>query len=765
MKAVKLIQNRLQKQGMTSDRMIANAVITNALVLTMGLMTLGAMPLQAVHGAGLNDLFSEQTSGGKFLPVHQAFNVMPSIQGDKVSVYVDITPGHYLYRDKLKLSLPDGITATPLQFDKSAHFVDDPSFGKVAVFDQNNVTATAILTNTQGKRLTDVPVTVNWQGCAKAGLCYPPEKTQFVISLDATGKNDAHATQEPITIEQATTNSHNISKQDTSKQDASKQDTSKVKTAQQTNTINPNNNLNDNTQEKTADTATSSTIKNDITGNDATTTTHDNPSTDVNIDPSTDLETQVVANQSLDNLPADPSHAVTLTEMAEKPSTNTTSTNTTSINTTNTNTDAHANDPFGLASHPALALLLIFLAGLTLAFTPCVLPMLPIVANIVAQQKQVSQRRSVILSGSYALGVAVAYGLLGAVIAYFGQALGILGWLQNPVILGGFALVFVLLALYMLDVVSFRLPSAISQPLQKLSQAGNQRLGSVGGSFLVGLLSALVVSPCVSAPLSGSLLAVATIGSVPLGFMALFLLGLGLSLPLVVLAATGGKLMPKAGEWMNWIKEGMAYLLFAVALLLLERVLQSPVMLMLWALWFAVVAFWWHKWSQKTPLLSRAMNYVMLLWAGCLMVGAAMGAKDSWHPLQPLTAGSGTAGILANDTLPNTAFAQSRITTLAELDQLLAQHDKVVVDVTADWCIECRIMEQSIFNQLPSQMADWHLVRLDITETTEESKAILARYQLFGPPSLLYYVDGHLQEKQVGEIKRQTFIDTLDKLS
>lgn len=142
-----------------------------------------------------------------------------------------------------------------------------------------------------------------------------------------------------------------------------------------------------------------------------------------------------------------------------------------------------------------------------------------------------------------------------------------------------------------------------------------------------------------------------------------------------------------------------------------------------------------------------------------------MGAKDSWHPLQPLTAGSGTAGILANDTLPNTAFAQSRITTLAELDQLLAQHDKVVVDVTADWCIECRIMEQSIFNQLPSQMADWHLVRLDITETTEESKAILARYQLFGPPSLLYYVDGHLQQKQVGEIKRQTFIDTLDKLS
>ncbi|MGP4907247.1 cytochrome c biogenesis protein CcdA, partial [Psychrobacter faecalis] len=256
-------------------------------------------------------------------------------------------------------------------------------------------------------------------------------------------------------------------------------------------------------------------------------------------------------------------------------------------------------DPFGLASHPWLALVLLFLAGLGLALTPCVLPMLPIVANIVAREDNPTVKRGVILTTSYAIGVAIAYGILGAVIAVFGESLGIIGWLQNPIILIGFAIVFVLLALYMLGVFSIRLPRFISSKMQGLSQAGDSKLGSTGGSLIAGFLSALVVSPCVSAPLFGALLAVSTIGSPLLGFAALFMLGFGLSAPLILIGATQGKIMPKAGEWMNWVKQGFALLLFAVALLLIERVFISPVMLMVWALWFMVVAMWAWSWLGK----------------------------------------------------------------------------------------------------------------------------------------------------------------------
>lgn len=390
-------------------------------------------------------------------------------------------------------------------------------------------------------------------------------------------------------------------------------------------------------------------------------------------------------------------------------------------------------DPFGLATHPVLALGLIFLAGLGLAFTPCVLPMLPIVANIVAQQNKVSTQRAVMLSGSYAVGVAVAYGVLGAVIAYIGESIGLLGWLQNPVILIVFAAIFVLLALYMLELVSFRLPLAISQPIQRLSQAGNDKLGSVAGSFLVGLLSALVVSPCVTAPLSGALFAVATIGQVGLGFLALFMLGFGLSLPLVVVAGTQGKLMPKAGEWMNWVKQGFAYLMFALAIMMIERVFASPWVLVLWALWFAWIAVWLWRWLGKWQFVSRLFAGVALLWSICLTVGAVTGATDSLRPLSQVEFAN--AG---NDKNKETKKASIELTNLAELDAALQQHPKVVVDVIADWCVECRIMDKNLFVSPPEALNDWQVIKLDITDAAD-SKEVLERYQLFGPPALLYY--------------------------
>ena len=441
-------------------------------------------------------------------------------------------------------------------------------------------------------------------------------------------------------------------------------------------------------------------------------------------------------------------------------------TTTSEVSATTNNTVAGDNatdsDPFGLASHPWLALVLLFLAGLGLALTPCVLPMLPIVANIVAREENPTVKRGVILTTSYAIGVATAYGILGAVIAVFGESLGIIGWLQNPIILIGFAIVFVLLALYMLGVFSIRLPRFISNKMQGLSQAGDSKLGSTGGSLIAGFLSALVVSPCVSAPLFGALLAVSTIGSPLLGFAALFMLGFGLSSPLILIGATQGKIMPKAGAWMNWVKQGFALLLFAVALLLIERVFISPVMLMVWALWFMVVAMWAWSWLGKGRMLTQALGLIAGIWATCLIIGAALGNGDSLHPLASLSAAP-MMQTTGQPAMSNTT--DKTVTTLTELDAIIAANPKVLVDVTAEWCIECRIMDKNLFHNRPAQMQDWQLVRLDITETTDDSKAILARYKLFGPPALLYYQDGQLTNQQVGEIDRPEFEQTLTMLN
>ncbi|MGE6361427.1 protein-disulfide reductase DsbD domain-containing protein [Psychrobacter glacincola] len=673
---------------------------------------LAAMPMMT-HAAGLGDLFSSDKNAAqtKFLPVDKAFQVSDSSKatnnGTRLAINFDITPEHYVYKDQIKLTLPAGVTAAPFTFSQKPVSIDDPTFGKVLVFDQANMVATTTLSSSNGKSVNDAAVVIGWQGCAKAGLCYPPEKIKTTIDIAAA-------------TPQIAGNSASTSTQEAA-----------------------NNSLtdNDNTAESSATVADSLAAEQALT---------DDGVIDYALLDDEALEGELGATNTISG--AD-EQGVDGTATSEVPTT---------INNTVAGNNATDSDPFGLASHPWLALVLLFLAGLGLALTPCVLPMLPIVANIVAREENPTVKRGVILTTSYAIGVATAYGILGAVIAVFGESLGIIGWLQNPIILIGFAIVFVLLALYMLDVFSIRLPRFISNKMQGLSQAGDSKLGSTGGSLIAGFLSALVVSPCVSAPLFGALLAVSTIGSPLLGFAALFMLGFGLSAPLILIGATQGKIMPKAGAWMNWVKQGFALLLFAVALLLIERVFISPVMLMVWALWFMVVAMWAWSWLGKGRMLTQALGLIAGIWATCLIIGAALGNDDSLHPLASLSAAP-MMQTTGQPAMSNTT--DKTVTTLTELDAIIAANPKVLVDVTAEWCIECRIMDKNLFHNRPAQMQDWQLVRLDITETTDDSKAILARYKLFGPPALLYYQDGQLTNQQVGEIDRPEFEQTLTMLN
>ena len=716
-KSPSLTQNKSSKKSY----LLAFAFSAGSLLTGLAATGLTAVPV-ASQAAGLGDLFSSDKSATqpKFLPVDEAFQVSssskPTNNGTRLAINFDITPEHYVYKDQIKLTLPAGVSAAPFSFSQKPISIDDPTFGQVLVFDQANMVATTILSSSNGKAINNAAVTIGWQGCAKAGLCYPPEKIKTTVNIAAASQSAANSSSSTATV--SASNNSNV---------------------------------------ETAQASTDGTVTNSLATEQ---TTPDDEVIDYALLDDEALDAELGAINTISGADEE---VVGDNVTSEAANNDAVINNAAATSNTVVGDNAIDSDPFGLASHPWLALVLLFLAGLGLALTPCVLPMLPIVANIVAREDNPTVKRGVILTTSYAIGVAIAYGILGAVIAVFGESLGIIGWLQNPIILIGFAIVFVLLALYMLGVFSIRLPRFISSKMQGLSQAGDSKLGSTGGSLIAGFLSALVVSPCVSAPLFGALLAVSTIGSPLLGFAALFMLGFGLSAPLILIGATQGKIMPKAGEWMNWVKQGFALLLFAVALLLIERVFISPVMLMVWALWFMVVAMWAWSWLGKGRMLTQALGLIAGIWATCLIVGAALGNDDSLHPLASLTA---VPVLQTTAGQPATSNATDKtVTTLAELDAIVAANPKVLVDVTAEWCIACRIMEKNLFHNRPAQMQDWQLVRLDITETTADSKAILARYKLFGPPALLYYQDGQLVNQQVGEIGRAAFEQTLTALN
>lgn len=700
------------------------SILAIALSLTLPLPAMALSADTAKSDGSVSSLFAQQPKS-KFLPVHQAFNVSAHQQDNLLTLTFGVTPGHYVYKDKIKLTLPDGVSMGTWSFNKTHTMIDDPEFGRVAVFD-DDVVATVKLTASAD---TNAPISIRWQGCAKAGICYPPETLNTTINL--TGSSDSSKNNDTGT--QTTKSSPSI-------KGAPKDAGSGLN--------NDSNHALDKRNPNVAPTQSGQTATNQ---NEVSLSTNQNATLDqTSSTPSSPLVTHVLddeqggvmgePNMGLDSHTSD--GMVNL------------STNTQTKTTLDANHQALSSqsDPFGINKNPALAVLLLFLAGLLLSFTPCVYPMIPIVANIVTHNKSNTALKGFVLSGSYGLGVATAYGVLGGLIAWFGQALGVLGLLQNPYVLGIFAIIFALLALYMFDVVKITLPSGVQNILHRKSQSADDKLGSVGGSFIAGALSALVVSPCVSAPMAGALTAVSASGSVPFGFIALFSLGLGLSVPLMFIGLAQGKFMPKAGEWMNRVKEFCGLLLLAVSLSLLERLLLSPVMLVIWAVWFAMTAVWLFRIKN---MASHAFALVGVVWTACLVVGASMGANDPWRPLSKF-------GTTATATIAD-ARADIKISSLDELDPILASHEKVLVDVTADWCVECRIMERTLFTNRPEVLSNYQVVKLDITETNDDSRAVLARYGLFGPPALLIYQQGQLQTMLLGEVKRTDFETALAK--
>jgi thiol:disulfide interchange protein DsbD len=409
-------------------------------------------------------------------------------------------------------------------------------------------------------------------------------------------------------------------------------------------------------------------------------------------------------------------------------------------------------------------LALFFLAGLGLTFTPCVLPMLPILSGVVLRG-QVGGLRSFSLSLAYVLPMALCFAVLGALMGVFGAGLNLQARLQSAWILVPFAAFFALFALAMFGVYELRLPRRFSEPLDRL--AGKTRGGSHANAALLGVLSSLLVSPCVSAPLAGALLYISASGDALGGGLKLFALGLGMGAPLVLFATGGGALLPKSGTWMLGVRNAFGVLLLAVAVWLLERVLPGQLALALWGLLAGGVALFLGalELGPKThkQKLSQLAGLVLLVYALAAWTGALQGQDD---PLRPL----GRMPLAGNAGEQVQSSSWQTVSSPAELDAAFAAAQRagkpLLLDWYADWCISCKVIEREVLTAAPvaSQLGDYRLVRFDITESNPAQRTLLDRYQLFGPPAILLF-DAKGDEWQdlrvVGEVDAATFADRL----
>ncbi|WP_408635929.1 protein-disulfide reductase DsbD [Orrella dioscoreae] len=392
-----------------------------------------------------------------------------------------------------------------------------------------------------------------------------------------------------------------------------------------------------------------------------------------------------------------------------------------------------------------------FLLGILLAFTPCVLPMVPIVSTLVLGGRQAagaapSRWRGLGLAALYVLGMSVVYTLMGVAAGLSG--VGLAAWLQTPWVLGVFATLLAVLALAMFDVFTFQLPSDLQTRLSaRLARIPG---GRATGALLMGAISALIVGPCVAAPLAGALLYLSQTGDVLTAALALFALAWGMGVPLLAVGASAGTLLPRTGPWMESVKRLFGMLLLGTAWWMLAPVLSAWVQMLGWMGLAAAAAVMLGAFeplprpSGVGKVFAKALGLLLALAAILLGVGLASGGRDLLQPLSHWE-NRGAAGVAAAGGAPNVKEAFVKVRSTAELDAVLARSDRpVMLDFYADWCVSCKEMEAFTFTdpEVAERMSRMILVQADVTANNADDRALLKRFRLFGPPGIVFFAPG-----------------------
>ncbi|HED16375.1 MAG TPA: protein-disulfide reductase DsbD [Gammaproteobacteria bacterium] len=633
-------------------------IVLPALSAASSATAIAADPVRALSQLG--DSLGLEDANEEFLNPDKAFVLTTEMGPDNTLIARwMVADGYYMYRDKFRFRLKDTTGDIKLgQTDVSRGKVkDDEYFGKIEVL-YHNAEASIPLNGQPGSA---AQLEMSYQGCADAGLCYPPQFKTVALNLDSSGMASTTANQP---------------------------------TPAQT-------------------------------------------------------PTQVPA-QTIDQTAAQ--GLITPSPFHDQPF---------------TQQDKMIQLLQGGGTWTIIGIF--FLAGLALAFTPCVFPMIPILSGIIAGQgDKITTRKAFTLSLVYVLSVAVTYTIVGVIAGMSGANLT--AAFQNPWILGSFATVFVALSLSMFGFYDLQMPGFIQSRLTNYSN--KQQGGTLVGVAIMGLLSALIVGPCVAAPLAAALIFIAEKGSAVLGGVALFSMSIGMGVPLLIIGTGGGKLLPKAGPWMDAVKGVFGVTLLGVAVWMLERILPGEITMVLWAALLIVPAIYLgalepiREATGGWPRFWKGVGIMMLLYGVILMLGASTGNTDPLRPFHQMSAMSSASGSTsAKHSLP--------FKTVKSLDDLnrevaaaSAQGKTVMLDFYADWCISCKEFDKYVFSdpEVQNMLANTVVLQADVTDNDDVDKALMKHYGIIGPPTILFYDKSGTEMKRyrvVGEMTAQQFMDHL----
>lgn len=605
------------------------------------LLILQGISLPATADNILGDLPYEEP---EFLEVHEAFKATTSLETGKFKIDWLIAEGYYLYQPRFSFKFRDSDPAEllPAQYSREGKLKNDEVFGEIAVF-YHDVVIDLPYRSQQGG---EVELTIKFQGCAEAGLCYPPTKLKKVYQLPPHNPDVS-------SVSEDSNNSSTTS------------DSSQPQIA--------------------ASTSTSSEDKFSASG--------------------------IVAM---------------------------------------------------LAAGGISSLAIMFLLGIGLTFTPCILPMVPILSSvIVGQKEEMTTSKGFVLSLTYVLGMSLTYAVAGYIFGLTGAKFQII--MQAPVVLWTFAGLFILLSLSMFGFYELQLPSGLQNRLNDIGN--NQKGGQLIGVFIMGIIAALVASPCISAPLAGALMYIAQTGDPTYGALALFSLGLGIGTPLIILGTTGGNVLPKAGMWMDSVKALFGVLMLFVATYLVKHLVPAGIMMMIWASLLIIPAIYMgalHTVEDGWPKLWKGVGIIMLIYGTTLILGALSGNTNPFQPLGGFQVAQNSGGAKSKSS---TQLAFQRVRTVSELDTALAaakdSGKPAMIDYYADWCIACIEMEHAAFQDAVvfDTLRGHSLIQIDLTNN-DDADALLDRYNLLGPPSILFF-DSNGEEisnsRVVGEMKSLQF--------
>ncbi|MBN2816143.1 MAG: protein-disulfide reductase DsbD [Campylobacterales bacterium] len=422
-------------------------------------------------------------------------------------------------------------------------------------------------------------------------------------------------------------------------------------------------------------------------------------------------------------------------------------------------TDAIANT---IKSSSTLIIILTFFGfGLLLSLTPCVFPMIPIISGVIISQGEgLTTKKAFALSVVYVLAMAIAYTIAGVLAGLFGSNLQ--AALQTPWVIYSFSAVFVALAMSMFGFYELKVPDSIVAKVSKNSS----RSGFVGVAIM-GFLSALIVGPCVAAPLAGALVYIGQTGDALLGGAALFSMSIGMGIPLIIVGVSAGRFMPKPGEWMTMVTAIFGIMMLGVAIWMLEKVVSSSTIMLLYALLGIATALYLGAFKSEGHIFKRFVAVSTFIYSTALLIGYLAGSSSMTKPLSFLQGSS--VGVLAQAQSHELAF--ETVTSIDELDVLLEKNKgkKIMLDFAADWCTACKELEEITFSDatVQAKLADYVLIRADVTKNTDKEKALSKKYGVFGPPALIFF-DKELQVMKsktvVGFMEPQPFVEHLNSL-